>query len=706
VSDPFGTGTPLLLPDLGAIAGFDAVVGFSPVDTAGSGPLLVLLPLRGGGAWRGSLEGAATTSGLQEDAPAGPPSIARYDSWRRGAFSLTGPLVPGGVWLALAGSATSVSRIERDDSETSDGRARSLFAHMTWSGPRHGGRLLGLLQDARRPDPARVLFGPAARRDDTFRHLQAAWTRRADAGAAVQASAAYARASSSAVGRRETAGTVEPLSDGPIADMLVGGPGTRQRIEGAVTFVAPPRAWKRSRHALSAGLAVSGVKAELDASGPVTVGERVGGFPARVWEFPDRPAASRWSATELAVHVGDRARFGERVMVQGGVRIESTRAGEDGRPSISWLTLSPQARARVRVDGKGTLALFAGWARRRDRLPLRLLAFGDPTAPEATVSRWRDDGDGRFRPGEQGELVGYAGPGGSRVSIDPDLAAPRTDELRAGVEARLGSRVVVRFSGVDRRTRRGIESVNVGVPPDRYRTFTVFDVGGDFARTEDDQQLPIRDRDPSSFGDDRYVVRNEDAHGSRYQGVELVVELQPAEGVHFRLGATAHRADGSAAYRGFRSDENDPGIPGELFDGPNADQYAYGRLFFDRAYTIKIAGWYGRRLRGPRLGAIVRYQDGQPFARLFVAPDLAQGAEAVRAIPNGRSRFAYTLTLDARAEHGIDVGRARLSAVAEGFNLLGTAHEVEEDVLTGVGFRTPTAQQPPRALRLGLRLDF
>jgi hypothetical protein len=54
----------------------------------------------------------------------------------------------------------------------------------------------------------------------------------------------------------------------------------------------------------------------------------------------------------------------------------------------------------------------------------------------------------------------------------------------------------------------------------------------------------------------------------------------------------------------------------------------------------------------------------------------------------------------------VDVGRVRLSAVAEGFNLLGTAHEVEEDVLTGPGFRTPTAQQPPRAFRLGLRLEF
>jgi hypothetical protein len=446
--------------------------------------------------------------------------------------------------------------------------------------------------------------------------------------------------------------------------------------------------------------------AELLASGPVAVGELVGGLPARVWVFPRRSGASRWSATALAAHLGDRARFGDRVVVEAGARLESTRAEGGGPARVSWLHVSPVIRARARLDGNGQLTLFGGWSRRRDRLPLRLMAFGDPTAPAATVARWRDDGDGRFASGEEGRTVAFAGPGGARSSIDPELAAPRADELLAGVEARLGGRVVVRFAGIDRRGRRLVESVNVGVPLDSYRVFTVADPGGDFATTNDDQQLPIYDRDPASFGADQYVLTNPADFSTRYQGVELVLELLPVNGLHLRLGATAHRSEGSPAHRGFRSDENDPGLPGELFDNPNADTHGYGRLVFDRAYTIKIAGWYRGGHRGPRLGAVVRYQDGQPFARLVVAPDLAQGPEAVRAIPNGRSRFAYTLSLDARVEQGVDVGRTRLSAIAEGFNLLGTAHEVEEDVLSGPAFRTPTAQQPPRALRLGLRLEF
>jgi len=53
--------------------------------------------------------------------------------------------------------------------------------------------------------------------------------------------------------------------------------------------------------------------------------------------------------------------------------------------------------------------------------------------------------------------------------------------------------------------------------------------------------------------------------------------VRPADGLRLLLGATAHRSEGSAANRGFRSDENDPGLPGELFDGPNADTFASGR---------------------------------------------------------------------------------------------------------------------------------
>jgi len=709
VTDPFGSGAPLLRPDLDGLAGLVATTALVPPEDAGSGPRLLLLPPRPGNFWRGTLQGAATTAGLQAAVPAGPPAIARYDSWRRGAFSLGGPLAGDRLGIALAGSATAVSRLERDEADAREGRARSLLAHIVWRGaPRQEAALLALVQDARRPEPARALFGDRALRQDAFTLVQGSWRRASDSGALLKLTAAYARARSSAEGRGgTTVGTVEPLSDGPIADALLDGPGHRQRVEGSLTARAAPRRWGPALQFFSLGLETAATRAELAPSGAVTAAELVGGVPARVWEFGRRDAASRWSATELAAHLGDRVRLTDRLLVQAEGRLESTRAeSAAGSGHISWLTLSPRLHARLRLDGSGRLALFGGWGRLRHRLPLRLLAFGDPTAPAALVSRWLDDGDRSFTATERGPAVAQAGPGASGSSIDPGLAAPRTDELVAGLEARLGGRATVRLTGIHRRGRRLVESVNVGAPAAAYRSFTVPDPAGDLLNPADDQQLPIYDRLPASFLADRSVLTNPPAHTTLNEAVELVLELRPARGLEVRVGATAHRSDGSAAGRGFRPDENDPGLPGERFDDPNADTFGYGRLFFDRAYTIKIAAWYHHRRRGPRLGAVARYQDGQPFARLVLSPGLEQGAEAVRAIPDGRSRFAYTFTLDARAEQGLGLGRTRLSAVVEGFNLLGTAHEVEEDVFSGPGYRIPIAQQPPRAVRLGLRLDF
>jgi hypothetical protein len=191
-----------------------------------------------------------------------------------------------------------------------------------------------------------------------------------------------------------------------------------------------------------------------------------------------------------------------------------------------------------------------------------------------------------------------------------------------------------------------------------------------------------------------------------HEGFELAAEKGRGP-LRLLLGAAAYRSEASSAWRGFRAGENDQGLLGELFDDPNAGSYARGRLFFDRNYVIKLAGRYA----GPhalRLSAVARYQDGQPFARLVVVSDLRQGADFVHAVPEGRHRFSYTLTVDARVEKDFRLKEAELGVVAEAFNLLDARQSVEEDVVTAPAFRERRARfvQPPRALRLGLRLAF
>jgi hypothetical protein len=48
----------------------------------------------------------------------------------------------------------------------------------------------------------------------------------------------------------------------------------------------------------------------------------------------------------------------------------------------------------------------------------------------------------------------------------------------------------------------------------------------------------------------------------------------------------------------------------------------------------------------------------------------------------------------------------KLTAILEVFNLLNNSKEVEENVVTGALFRSTTAVQPPRAVRIAARVGF
>jgi hypothetical protein len=133
--------------------------------------------------------------------------------------------------------------------------------------------------------------------------------------------------------------------------------------------------------------------------------------------------------------------------------------------------------------------------------------------------------------------------------------------------------------------------------------------------------------------------------------------------------------------------------------------YARGRLFLERGYVIK---WSAGLMTGKgfRAGAVARYQDGQPFSRVVVVPDLRQGADFVMAIPRGRARYTFAITWDARVEKVFTIGRSQVSGVVEVFNLLDNVNETEEDIVTGPAYRTPTFLQPPRTFRAGVRIAF
>jgi hypothetical protein len=727
LTDGLPGGEPLIAPDLGAVQEPEVASTLLPASQGGPGAVLRLVLPAPTQSWKGTVGFMGSGAGLQSRVDEqGPPAVARFGSLADASAQVSGPLGRT-VGALFALRLADVSRLERGQPGARRARLASATGQIVWTpGDRGTLRLITAVQAIERPlDRASA---PEAPGRETLAPLggQARWTRRGDR-VSTSAFAGYWTAGiTTDVGEATEPQAVERLLDGPVWDALAPPRARHSTLSGGAVVRLDERPWGGLRHSPSMGASFERSTSTEQAGGAGLVAETVDGLAARVWDYHWAGPDSRRHARAVAAWAEDRIAWRDRVLLDAGVRVESRTGGAEGAPGVSWTSVLPRVWASARLTDSARLTLRGGYAEYAHRLLLGPLAFGDPNAPHADVYRWNDaNGDGRLDPGERGVLVARVGPGspdGSLVTVDPALVAPRTREVVAGIEASPGGWRIA-FSGVDRKETHLLETVNVGVTSADYDVRYLPDPGGDILGPQDDQLLPVYDRRPESFGLDRYVLTNPPGHTGRHQQVELRIEKAWGDRVLLRLGGTAYRTELAGANRGFRASENDQGLVGELYDEPNADTHASGRGFFDRAFTLKL----GLAWRAPgelRLGVVARYQDGQPFGRVVVVPDLAQGLEAVPATPRGQiargwamdaegryvvpsgHRFTYTLTLDARIEKAIRLGGRTLALVAEVFNLLDTQNEVEENPVWGPLFRTPTLVQPPRAVRLGARLDF
>ena len=434
-----------------------------------------------------------------------------------------------------------------------------------------------------------------------------------------------------------------------------------------------------------------------------TVAEQVAGIAARVWVPIAGAAVSHRTRLHGAAYLADRITLGSSLSIDAGVRADFASGSADGAAQdINWRTVSPRGSFQW---NRGALSIFGGAGLYSAPLTLARLGFGDPGETVTDVYRWHDlNNDRRYDNGERGVLVSRKGWGQPIASIDPQLRAPRTFERTLGLELRYKQALTFRSAIIFRDETELLASVNTGVPASSYRIFYIQDQFTDWDGPDDDQPLAIFDRLPASFGKDAYLLTNPDGEQATYEGVEFTWNLTTRRLLAL-FGVTAYRTRMWSGHIGFNPLENDHGIIGERLENPNAQPVVQGSYVFDRSYVAKLSASY----RAPgdiRLAFSARYQDGQPFSRIVVAPDLAGGAEMVHAYRIGRTRFTYTLTLDVRVAKDFSIAGKRSSLYLDVFNATRHLNEVEEDVLTTPAFRRATAMQPPLAARLGFRISF
>jgi hypothetical protein len=702
VRNPDRIGALPIAPDLNAVEAISISSGLAPVNISTGGAAIVLVPRRPGAIRRGAIHARfAGPRTVSVNARPGAPSISRLDSYKNVGVEYGGPI--GARARAFVSAASTATRHEdRDLPVRLEGRARSLFTHLIASPtPQDEVRVVANVQGLSRPFEGRAQFRQRdVAEEATFAQLQATWDRQNQRGMRQQFSLTYQRGSFTPEIGAPAGGTIDRFTDGPMPAPAAASASGRWELRFELD---PP-----SFHALGIdhSLQVGGALGRSSTTSQVlvapTVAELVYGLPARVWMHVAPASDSTRSATDLSVYVADRLALSGSLSVSAGVRVDlATGSAAGAIEALSWNTVSPRMSFRWAPKH---LAVIGGYSRYHPRLSLGLLAFGDPGEPWAQVHRWTDgNGNRAFEPSELGTLIARSGRNPEVAGIDAGLRSPYIDEWALGAERRLG-RSMLRAPAIIRRERALLGSLNAGVPVSSYRELEIIDEAENWDGAEDDRILIIYDRLPASFGLDRFLLTNPERVDGRYKGFELEWAYTGSR-LHMLIGAMAYHTHGMGGNRGFRVAENDQGILGERFENPNAASYSLGSVIFDRSYVLKWSTSYDAP-HDIHLGVVGRYMDGQPFSRIVLAPDLAQGPELVPAYRTGRTRFTFLATIDVRLEKGLTFGRRRAAFTLDVFNLTNRSNEFEEDTISGPNFRRTTAVEPPRTLRFGIRFDF
>jgi hypothetical protein len=435
------------------------------------------------------------------------------------------------------------------------------------------------------------------------------------------------------------------------------------------------------------------------------------GEPLEIVQY-NSPFHHRESALHLKLYAQETLTFSNFLSVSFGLQLLSSRGWVpsqiEEKNRIHWLNLSPHLSFTVPFSRDGTTALKLSAARLYFTLPLSLLTYGNPGAPGGLVYAWEDKNHDRYyEEGEATILLRREGP--YFAQIDPNLKRPYSDEYMLSLMHSFGSGWSISLAGFYRENRNLIGTANIGVPFSDYESSEFFDSGDDrIPGTHDDLTFTIFNQKRSTLGKDFFLLTNpySETRITRYRGLDLILVKKYSPTFFFFLALTATEVTGTTS-PGNTEWENDDGVVGSLYENPNTLINAKGRLNFDRGYTGRI-GLSFRAPWGLRIGSIVKYYDGQPFARKIIIRGMNQGPFYIMAHPRGVSRYEFNMTVDIRVEKSFDLGKAKMRIVVDGFNIFNWAFATAENEWTGPEWplRFATEIQSPRIFRIGLAYEF
>lgn len=734
-TDPYAPGTPLFYPDVFSCSATRLVNADFPIQSFSPGASLDIILPAGASRWHGRLAAyysdktlasrnisdALRNEGMSDSHY--PNRLADYH------LDLAGPL-SGKVSLFVSATSQSVTRHiaefdQEDRSSVLIGLAgldisfsRESRLRLVWTGQTVHNPYWGA---GRHVDPAATLDARNA-----YHVVQAMWNKRLSDGHSLRAGVGFAQGSLDSDFQSDSSGPARRdlflgLNQGAAAQA---GQSTRSLFNAFLDGQAFLGSRASVRHLLQYGfsfqLAAARSRAEVRDNLHLIFFE---GEPIQVVRF-NSPVEDREAAVHFNLYGQETLVLGDSLSITAGLNLGYSRGWVPGTAAgaapgwesltptsggrISWLNLSPRLSATLPLSRGRHSFVRASAGRYYYSLPLSHLTYGNPGALGGLVTTWEDaNGDGSFQEAEAGTLLRRQG--ALFASIDSGFKRPSVDELMVALNLDLGKRWVFTFAGFLRETRNLAAALNTGVPFSAYDERTLSEPGDNgIAGDYDDLTFTLFEQKEETLGQDDFLLTNADADSrlSRYRGADITLLKKPGGPVDFFLSIQAIEAIGSAS-PGNSERENDDGLGGSLYSDPNTLINAEGRLRFDRGYTVRL-GLSFETIAGIRVGTVVKYYDGQPFARQIIVTGFNQGPFIIMAHPRGVARYEYNRTVDLRIEKSLPLGAGRLRLFLDGFNIFNRSLATEENEWTGSGnwSRAATEIQSPRMFRLGCALEF
>ena len=374
----------------------------------------------------------------------------------------------------------------------------------------------------------------------------------------------------------------------------------------------------------------------------------------------------------------------------------------------SWLGLGFEGRLEWRYEFGSGIQLSTGLGTVPQMASTSLLEFLDTRSPSGHRYRWDDlNGDRLFDPDERGAQRESFGGRSHEHNLSNWLPHHLTWTLSVkdhqpdgwfwgwqGLVNILAGRVSTYY---DEETLA------------QFSALEVVDPGGDGLGESGSvvpggRALRVYNRN-GDFGDEFYELRHA-ARYAQYWGMSLDFgQFSPSSAFQWKVSATAYLSLAETPF-GIFADRNDVGVVGEFSADPNAQINSMGRSDACRAFGVNIdlrynvsdaLTWY---FNG-------RYRDGEPFTRILIVDDLAQGPTAVMAVERGNPvpRFTFHMTLDSALDWYVGKAFGRLWFVnARITNLLNSGTELLEDSRTEPTFRRSLEMVPTRTGWIGIRV--